>query len=76
MHSYNKSKTEESLSQQIQRAALYKILRRRYDEKTVAEKLGVTIIDAEELLKLGEWPLRTAIRVAEALGLRIQIKFF
>ena len=70
------SKTEKSLSQQIQRAALYQILLHKYDEKTLAKKLDILPIGAKNLLERKSWSIREAIQVAEALGLRMQIKFF
>ena len=76
MDIYEQSKTEESFSQQIQRAALYKIERRKYDEKTLAEKLGLLPIGAKNLLGQKEWDIRMAIHIAEALGLRMRIEFF
>jgi hypothetical protein len=70
---YKQSKTEKALGLQIQKAVRYEISRRNYDEKILAEKLNLLPVGVKNLLEFEEWPLYTAIRVAEALCLVIRL---
>jgi hypothetical protein len=74
MDIYDESGTEKFLSNQIQKVARYEISRRQYDEKILAEKLNILPIGAKNLLEQKEWPIRTAIQVADALGLGLSLR--
>lgn len=58
----------------LQRRVREEIGQRNVSPEQLARKLGLLPVGAEVLLAREEWSLETAIQVAEAVGLEVELK--
>jgi len=68
------SEKENKLRDELQEAVRVELKKRGWDATELAEKLGLLPAGAELLLDRRQWPLETAFRVADALGIQFLVE--